>query len=111
MKVEVSVKNIMKSEHEIITRAGNALAELMYMMEAEAVRKCPVDTGRLRGSIHVTRRNRLGYEYILADGVDYGIHQEYGTINMQAQPFFRPALTLAKIRAKSIINKHLRGGG
>ena len=30
--------------------------------------------------------------YILFDGVDYGIHQEFGTVKMAAHPFFVPAI-------------------
>jgi HK97 gp10 family phage protein len=107
MNIDVSAKTTIKPTAEIARKAATALKELMYVMEGEAVRKCPVDTGRLRASIHVTKNNE--YEYTLADGVDYGIHQEFGTVNMRAQPFFRPALALAKIRARSIISKHLRG--
>ena len=30
--------------------------------------------------------------YIVADGVNYGIHQEFGTVKMAAHPFMVPAL-------------------
>ena len=30
--------------------------------------------------------------YIVADGVNYGIHQEFGTHKMAAHPFFVPAI-------------------
>jgi len=32
------------------------------------------------------------FERIVADGVNYGIHQEFGTSKMNAQPFMRPAV-------------------
>ena len=31
-------------------------------------------------------------ERTISDGVNYGIHQEFGTVKMGAQPFMRPAL-------------------
>jgi len=34
--------------------------------------------------------------YIVADGVNYGIHQEFGTVKMSAHPFMVP--TLEKVR-------------
>ena len=30
--------------------------------------------------------------YIVADGVNYGIHQEFGTVKMAAHPFMVPAI-------------------
>jgi len=107
MNLEVTAKTEMKPTADILKRAGNALEEVMRVMEAEAVRKCPVDTGRLRASIHLKKVSI--FEWIMAEGTTYGIHQEYGTIKMRPQPFFRPALALARIRAPGILKRHLRG--
>ena len=50
----------------------------------------PIDTGALKNSIHVIKEKPL--ERIIADGVEYGIYQEYGTTRMGAQPFMTPAV-------------------
>ena len=50
----------------------------------------PIDTGALKNSIHVIKERPL--ERIIADGVEYGIYQEFGTSRMGAQPFLVPAV-------------------
>ena len=49
-----------------------------------------VDTGIL-DSIIANVGNVSTNTYIIADGVDYGIYQEFGTKRMAAQPFLIPA--------------------
>jgi len=53
-----------------------------------------VDDRELQRLIHETGDEVL---YIVADGVSYGIYQEFGTIKMAAHPFMHPAVE--KIRA------------
>jgi len=105
MNVNVDVKYDLKDQ-KVMNAAKKTLAEIMYMMEAEAKRKCPVDTGRLRASIHVDKISDS--KYLMADGVTYGKFQEFGTIKMRAQPFFRPAINLGKKKVPIILEKNLR---
>jgi len=49
-----------------------------------------VDTGALRASIHTEQVAPLVVH--VADGVDYGVHLEYGTSRMGARPFMLPGL-------------------
>lgn len=42
-------------------------------------------------------------EVWVGTALEYGPHQEFGTIRMKAQPFLRPALDLAKGKALTII--------
>lgn len=62
-------------------------------VEAEAKRLAPVDTGRLRSSIardrYVDGDEAVG---VVGTNVDYALPQEFGTFNMPAHPFLRPAL-------------------
>jgi len=58
----------------------NVLWKSMNKMEEIAKIRCPVDTGRLRNSIHLIPSYSGATSYILSDGVDYGIHVEYGTM-------------------------------
>jgi HK97 gp10 family phage protein len=52
--------------------------------------RAPVDTGTLRASIQAKRIGDLHWEVWV--GVDYGIYLEYGTVNMAARPYMRPAV-------------------
>jgi len=48
------------------------------------------DTSALVNSIHVEARAPLSRD--IMDGVDYGIHQEFGTSRMAARPWLSPAV-------------------
>ncbi len=62
-------------------------------VEGAAKRLSPVDTGRLRSSIHhEIGRDYLGPFAIVGTDVNYGIYVELGTRYARAQPFLRPAL-------------------
>jgi HK97 gp10 family phage protein len=63
----------------------------------------PVDTGFLRNSITSNGEGLLTYSVKV--GAEYGIHVEYGTWKMSAQPYLRPAVTFAKdLFEKGIMN-------
>jgi HK97 gp10 family phage protein len=110
-------------DEKAMSAAKKTLAQVMALMEGEAVRNCPADTGRLRGSIHTHKVS--DFHYILADGVNYGVYVEFGTSphmilprkkkalkfqmdgrdvfarkvshpGTNAQPFMRPALDYGK---------------
>ena len=93
---------------QIIALVEKALEEAIpkaaYDMEAYAVRIAPVDTGRLRSSIHVTVEDN---KITLSAGVDYAPFVEYGTSKMKAQPFLRPAvyLTIQKFLPDRLIKE------
>lgn len=64
-----------------------------------------VDTGALRNSINVRKIRARTYQ--IADGVEYGIHLEFGTRRMGARPFMRPmAQRLAKRAPQFFRNFH-----
>lgn len=48
-----------------------------------------VDTGALKNSINTTKIADAHYE--VHDGVEYGVHLEFGTEKMAARPFMLPA--------------------
>lgn len=59
-------------------------------VEAGAKLRVPVDTGLLLNSIQSTFEGDLtGIVFV---GAEYGIHVEFGTTRMRAQPFLLPAL-------------------
>jgi len=49
-----------------------------------------VDTGALRSSIHVEQNKPMTRD--IMDGVEYGIHLEFGTTRMEARPWLTPAV-------------------
>ena len=62
-------------------------------VETKAKQICPVDTGRLRGSItHVLGDENGQQVAYVGSVVEYAIYQELGTYKMGAQPYLRPAL-------------------
>lgn len=56
------------------------------LIESTAKELCPVDTGRLRASIHYERRDGT-----VSSDVVYAPAQEFGTRFHRAQPFLFPA--------------------
>ena len=64
----------------------------MNKMEELAKRFAPVDTGRLKNSIHLTPMHSGATEYVLAAGTDYAVFVEFGTVHQRPQPYFRTAM-------------------
>lgn len=55
------------------------LWKAMTKMEEIAKQKAPVDTGNLKNRIHLSPIQFGAKEYVLSDGVEYGVYVEYGT--------------------------------
>jgi len=75
------------------------LKEIGLDIEREAKKLAPVDTSNLRNSI---RTEPVDADSLLVGsfGVDYAPYQEFGTEDMAAQPFLRPAVETVKARRK-----------
>ena len=105
-----------------------ALVECGIVAEGHAKMKCPVDTGRLRGSIvYATSTSRSegqspaepgDYtpkgtppkgEVHIGTNVEYGPFVELGTSKRKAKPFLRPAIENHKSEYKRLIESELRG--
>jgi HK97 gp10 family phage protein len=77
--------------------AGAAtVARAAAMMVAEAQRRAPVKTGRLRGSIVARRLGPMSWE--VSAEAPYAAYVEYGTSRAPAQPYFRPAFETVKAK-------------
>ena len=77
-----------------------ALTMGAIVVNMDAVMEAPVKTGNLRDSItHVVDEE----EARVGTNVDYAPHIEYGTVNMAAQSFLRPALDRNKAQIEKII--------
>jgi len=71
------------------------LLRLGYKVANKAKTLCPVDTGRLRSSISVEDgEDGRGYFVKVGTNVEYAPYVEFGTYQMPAQPYLRPALLL-----------------
>ena len=86
--------------------ARKAVHLTALMVESDAKRFCPVDTGRLRSSI-LTDMWRTVAVAEVGTNVHYGPYVEFGTSRMHAQPFLTPAAqknarTLAQEVAKAM---------
>lgn len=75
---------------KIMRVADRVLDDVLEEIAADAQRFAPVDTGRLRESIHITDDG--GDERTITAEADYAVYVEEGTSKMAAQPFLRPAL-------------------
>jgi HK97 gp10 family phage protein len=57
---------------------------------------CPVDTGRLRSSIIMTKgRDSRGFYVEIGTNVKYAAFVEFGTSKQRAQPYLLPAVAMA----------------
>ena len=98
----------------MLAAAKRGLVKAGMIVEGQAVRLCPVDKGRLKGSITYAtaseRSNPKGiakaddgvskpsddYTLYVGTNVEYAPYVEYGTIKMQAQSYLRTALDITK---------------
>jgi HK97 gp10 family phage protein len=84
-----------------------ALAEMGFLVEAEAKLRCTVDTGTLKRSItNVVDDNEKSV--IIGTNVEYAPYVELGTSNQKAKPFLLPSVEENKDKLKSIVEKHLK---
>lgn len=89
VKYDTRIPAITATLDERIEVALKAGAE---QIEQDAKSRAPVDSGRLRDSIHADRTGNLEYSVIAGgDGVFYGHLVEFGTSKTPARPFLIPA--------------------
>jgi HK97 gp10 family phage protein len=77
------------------------VAETALLIESDAKQFAPVDTGRLRSSIHAEIAPN-GLSASVEAGVGYAVFLEFGTRRQRAQPFLFPAYE--KNRAAFVAN-------
>jgi hypothetical protein len=97
---------------EALAREGERYIKQSFGTSPSAAGDPPgVDTGALRSSIHVQNRGQMARA--IADGVEYGVHLEYGTENkdgeekMLARPFMAPAAQWLESRIDAIFKGFL----
>lgn len=77
--------DIVNDVDKIVT---DEIGKTAYKIERDAKRACPVDTGRLRGSISTNLGN---LEAEIGTNVEYAPFVEFGTRYQSAQPYMIPA--------------------
>lgn len=92
---------------QIIAASGPRVSLAVRRAEANIVRrakgKSRVDTGNMRGG---WQSQRLGqFEGMVYNLVRYTTFNEYGTINMSAQPMLRPAVEEVRPEFESDVKK------
>ena len=82
---------------------GN-MEKACLVVELDAKRMAPVDTGRLQQSItHEVERKPKEVIGRVGTNVEYAVYVEYGTSVMSAQPYLRPALEKNRSRIGKIL--------
>lgn len=110
MAGDVTVKqdNTEQAVDGIDSAIGVALETIGLLAEKYAAKKCPVDTGNLRGSI--THEVDAGDNAVyVGTNVEYAPYVELGTSLQKAQPFLRPAASEHGARYRQVLKKALGG--
>lgn len=84
------------------------LLESGMLVSQRATQKAPIDTGRLKRSIHPTIPQKIGdgvQVTAVGTNVEYAPYQEFGTKFMKAQPYLIPALNESKEDIAKLIYK------
>ena len=89
---------------EVGLKCFQTMEKACLLVERDAKRMCPVDTGRLRASLsHEIERSKDGTVGRVGTNVEYGVYVEYGTRKMSAKPYLRPALENNKGKIKRLL--------
>lgn len=90
---------------QVSNKVEAAIMKCVLIVEADAKRMCPVDTGRLRASIthQVIKIAKDVYQGRVGTNVHYGPDVELGTHKQSAQPYLRPALEKNRAKIEAIL--------
>lgn len=108
MTVRVNEDNTEQVVDGIDSAIGVALEKIGLLAENYAEKKCPVDTGNLRGSITHEIDTSDNAVYI-GTNVEYAPYVELGTSRQKAQPFLRPAASEHGAQYCQVLKKALGG--
>jgi HK97 gp10 family phage protein len=93
IKISSDVEKILREFNKTETvekDVSKLIKNTLHNIERDAKKSCPVDTGRLRGSI--TTNIISTYSGEVGTNVEYAGWVEYGTRYQSAQPYFEPAV-------------------
>lgn len=103
--------NFREAQQLINSLTVEGLQMVALFVVGEAKRRCPVDTGYLRGSIGYSIL-RFNNRFVLRiyTNVEYAIFVHEGTRRMQARRFIRDAIEQKQDRIARIVNEALKRG-
>jgi len=78
MNLKINI-NWQIDKEKTVEQAKKVLFDCMVKMQELAVLNAPSDIGLLKSRIKFYPRNPGYLSYVLTDGVEYGVHVEYGT--------------------------------
>ena len=90
--VVIDTEVLDKITEEMRPNAAEVVNTYGLLMATDAAKGAPVDTSALRNSILSESAMSGELTFILQDGVEYGVFQEFGTSRMAANPFMTPAV-------------------
>lgn len=88
------------------SQADRGLEAVGMQAERHAKEKCPVRTGRLRGSISHSHIWPVAY---IGTNVEYAAYVEFGTSKQKAKPYLRPAAENYTAEYKAILKRYIQG--
>ncbi len=83
-----------------------ALTTSALLVQGDAVRLAPVDTGKLRSSINYVVEDNMA---IIGTNVEYAKKMEYGGSKQAPNGYLRPAFYKNESKIESIFEKTLKG--
>lgn len=114
------IDNSEKVKAEIERQRDIALVEAAIAVQGNCVVRCPVETGRLKGSIgYITGSGARGGgegtiqgqpasdEAVVGTNVEYAAHVEYGTKFQPAQSFMRTGFDASRKTVDAIFKQRL----
>jgi len=82
-----------KFRTEVNQKVKANMEKACLLVETDAKRICPVDTGRLRASlVHEIETGKDEITGKVGTNVEYASNVEFGTSKQSAQPYLRPSL-------------------
>ncbi len=91
---------------EINQQIEKGMTKACVLVERDAKKNAPIDTGRLRNSITHRLETETGQIIgIVGTNVEYASFQEFGTSKMAAQPFLFPALEANRDKIKDTLKE------
>ncbi len=109
MNIEVNVKDT--NWDEVMKKAiQTGLTKASMLMRNDAVKECPVDTGRLLNSI--TREVKENVARVFTDieyamAVEFGVGSAKSAKRKKGHPFMRPAIYNNEKKIEDMINREI----
>lgn len=78
-KMKIDTSGIEELEQFATQKLVPVVKKHALIIQGEAAKNAPVDTGALKNSIIAEESEKTDKNWIISDGVVYGVHQELGT--------------------------------